>query len=147
MQQTALKVRERAIEGALTAAGITGLQLVDFMKGVAEDSGWLSNCDTVDQMIKELLKKYPLLRKTNAVLNELKASFRQGREIAESERMRAVTSPAALTAPSASEKVEKWRQMVVVASEIRREDFAGFEEVPLDETDLDWEGEVVEMWR
>ncbi|KAK5128518.1 hypothetical protein LTR85_003187 [Meristemomyces frigidus] len=137
IQQTALKLQEKAIEGAFEAAGVTGQQLVFFMKCIAEDSGWLSNCNTVDELVNGLLGKYPLLKGAGAVLKELKSSFFQGRKTAEKERTRALTSPAA------PEQVKK-QQQPLTASKIRREDFAAYKEVPLDETDLECEGQVLE---
>ena len=108
-------------------------------KALAEDSGWLTNCDTVDDMVKSVLKKYPLLKGAGAALSELRRSFNLGRRVAEKERLKPLPPVRTL---------EQMRVPVAVeVSKIVRENFAGFEEVPLDETDLDCEPEVVrEHW-
>ena len=103
------------------------------MKALAEDSGWLSNCDTVDDMVKSVVRKYPLLKGAGAVLSELRRSFNLGRKIAERERSKPI--------PPVRTLEQMRRPVVVKVSTIVREEFAGYEEVPLDETDLDCEPE------
>ena len=134
---SATKIREKALETALEAAGLTGQQLILFMKAIAVDSGWLSNCNTVDDMVKAVVNKYPLLRGARSVLGELRMSFKQGRKIAETERLKGKVPV----------RTREHMRMPVVAvrSKIRREDFAGYEEVPLEEeTDLGCEPEQLE---
>lgn len=62
IQVIALKLQEKAIEAAFEAAGVTGHHAVAMMKTLAEDSGWLSNCDTVDDFVKKVMAKFPMLK-------------------------------------------------------------------------------------
>ncbi|KAK4547720.1 hypothetical protein LTR36_000678 [Oleoguttula mirabilis] len=145
MKQTAVKLQKKAIEAALEAAGVTGQQLVFFMKCVAEDSGWVSNCNTVDDLVKGLLSKYSWVKGAGAVLKELKSSFQHGRKTAGRDRATQLASLPVLgqVRKQRQQKQQQQQQPAPKASTIRREDFAGYEEVPLDETDLDCEPEIL----
>ncbi|KAK5137443.1 hypothetical protein LTR08_008421 [Meristemomyces frigidus] len=133
MHQTAAKIQEKALEAAFQAVDVTGQQLVLLMRTIAEDTGWLSNCNTVDDMVKGVVNKYPLLKGAKSVLGQLKKSFKQGRQNAEEERARPVTPVRRLEQSEVEETTTP-----------RTEELAGFDDVPLNEADVDCEPEQLE---
>ena len=117
----------------MEAAGLKGHLLSEEIELFASHSGWLSNCDTVDEFTSRLLARYPAVKAWSSAVGVLRRAFVEGREMA-GRRRRSGDQ----TGFAEGLVMESMREVTMTVPRLsNHEEFGEMEEVPL----LDEEGE------
>ncbi|TKA66251.1 hypothetical protein B0A55_09593 [Friedmanniomyces simplex] len=129
LRDTAVEFSDAALDVAATAARITGKFLKMQIYSLVSGTGWLSNCDTIDELTRRLRAKYPMLKLAGSAMKELQVSFVRGRQGAAEQRQRERTR--ALVREARGRGEEETAPVPVPRWGGDCEDFGALEEVPL----------------
>ncbi|RMY07488.1 hypothetical protein D0866_14900 [Hortaea werneckii] len=79
-------IKQKAVQAALLAAGMTSSQIQEFAKFTAEGT-LFAGCTSVEEVLQRVLERYPALRAASGVLEKLKKYVEAGKKLRSKNRV------------------------------------------------------------
>ncbi|KAI7513794.1 hypothetical protein KC347_g1254 [Hortaea werneckii] len=80
-------IKQKAVQAALLAAGMTGSQIQEFAKYAADGTGLFAGCTSGEELLQRVLKRYPALQAASGVLEKLKKCVEAGKKLRSKNRV------------------------------------------------------------